>query len=109
MSAPWSPSLTAPEIDALLAAPDRTTWTGRRDHCLLVLAVQTGLRITELISLTNQDVHLGTAAHVGCRGKGRKQRITPLTRSTVTVLRTWLLERGGQPIDPLFPTAQDGH
>jgi site-specific recombinase XerD len=96
--------LTKPEVAALVAAPDRTTWTGRRDHALLVVAVQTGLRISELISLTNKDVHLVTAAHVGCRGKGRKQRITPLTRPTAAVLRVWLLERGGEPGDPLFPT-----
>jgi site-specific recombinase XerD len=96
--------LTEPEINALLAAPDRSTWTGRRDHALLGLAIQTGLRISELTSLTGQDVHLGTAAHVGCHGKGRKQRITPLTSQTVAVLRVWMAERTGQPSDPLFPT-----
>src|SRR5918993_347296 len=78
------------EIDALLDAPDRATPTGRRDHALLVLTIQTGLRISELISLTRQDLHLGTAAHVSCHGKGRKQRITPLTRSTVAVLQAWI-------------------
>lgn len=96
--------LTEPEIDALLTAPDCSTWTGRRDHALLVLAIQTGLRVSELTSLTDLDVHLGTAAHVGCRGKGRKQRITPLTRRTAAILRTWLSERAGRPGDPLFPT-----
>lgn len=96
--------LTEPEIDALLTAPDRSTWTGRRDHALLVLAIQTGLRVSELTSLTDLDVHLGTAAHVGCRGKGRKQRITPLTQRTTAVLRAWLSERAGCPGDPLFPT-----
>jgi integrase/recombinase XerD len=96
--------LTEPEIDALLAAPDRSTWTGRRDHALLVLAIQTGLRVSELISLTSQDVHLGTAAHVGCRGKGRKQRITPLTRRTAAVVAAWLSESAGCPSDPVFPT-----
>jgi integrase/recombinase XerD len=100
--------LTDVEIDALLDAPDRATPTGRRDHALLVLAVQTGLRISELISLTPQDLHLGTAAYVSCHGKGRKQRITPLTRSTVAVLRSWIAERTGQPSDPLFPT-RTGH
>jgi site-specific recombinase XerD len=96
--------LTDTELDALLAAPNHSTWTGRRDHALLVLAVQTGLRVSELIALTRQDLHLGTAAHVSCHGKGRKQRITPLTRSTVAVLQAWIAERAAQPVGPLFPT-----
>ncbi|ASW55300.1 tyrosine-type recombinase/integrase [Plantactinospora sp. KBS50] len=96
--------LTDPEIDALLAAPDQATWTGRRDHALLTLAIQTGLRATELTTLTLQDIHLGTGAHVNCIGKGRKQRITPLTKDTVTTLKNWINERGGLPTDPLFPT-----
>ena len=96
--------LTEDEITALLAAPDRATWTGRRDQALLVLACQTGLRASELTSLAIGDVHLGAGAHVSCLGKGRKQRITPLTPATVTVLRAWLGERGGLPADPLFIT-----
>jgi integrase/recombinase XerD len=96
--------LTEPEIDALLAAPDRGTWTGRRDHAMLLLATQTGLRASELIGLTRGDIHLGVGAHVSCLGKGRKQRITPLTRQTVAVLRAWLAERAGHPDQPLFPT-----
>ena len=96
--------LTEPELAALLAAPDRTTWAGRRDHALILLAAQTGLRISELTGLTIGDVHLGTGAHVSCTGKGRKQRITPLTTGTVAVLRTWLAERRGQPGQPLFPS-----
>jgi integrase/recombinase XerD len=96
--------LTEDEITALLAAPDLTTWTGRRDQALLVLACQTGLRATELTTLTTADAHLGTGAHVSCLGKGRKHRITPLTPGTVTVLRSWLGERGGLPADPLFIT-----
>jgi integrase/recombinase XerD len=96
--------LTEEEITALLAAPDQATWTGRRDHAMLMLACQTGLRATELISLTIGDTHLGTGAHVSCTGKGRKQRITPLTASTARVLQTWLPERGGLAADPLFPT-----
>src|SRR5690348_12681116 len=71
--------LTEAEVNALLAAPDQRTWTRRRDHALLVLAVQTGLRISELIALTRADAHLGTGAHVRCLGKGRKERATPLT------------------------------
>jgi integrase/recombinase XerD len=96
--------LTEPEVDALLAAPDPSTWTGRRDRALLLVAVQTGLRISELIGLRCADVHLGTGAHVSCRGKGRKDRITPLRAGTVDVLHGWLAERAGNPDDPLFPT-----
>jgi site-specific recombinase XerD len=100
--------LTEPELAALLTAPDRSTWAGRRDHALILLAAQTGLRISELTGLTIGDVHLGTGAHVSCTGKGRKQRITPLTASTVAVLRTWLAERCGQPGQPLFPSRSGG-
>src|SRR3954471_13337043 len=81
--------LTEPEVDALLAACDQTTWTGRRDHALLLLAVQTALRISELIGLPRADLHLGAGAHVACHGKGRKDRITPLTGSTATALKNW--------------------
>jgi site-specific recombinase XerD len=95
--------LTEPEVDALLAACDQATRTGRRDHALLLLAVQTGLRISELTGLTLRDVHLGPGAHVACHGKGRKDRITPLTGSTVAVLRAWLTQHGGDPAAPLFP------
>jgi integrase/recombinase XerD len=100
--------LTEPELDALLAAPDRSTWTGRRDHTLILLAAQTGLRVSELTGLTNGDVHLGAGPHVSCTGKGRKQRITPLTTTTVAVLRAWMAERGGQPGQPLFPNRTGG-
>jgi len=100
--------LTEPELTALLAAPDRSTWAGRRDHAVILLAAQTGLRISELTGLTIGDVHLGTGAHVSCTGKGRKQRITPLTAGTIAVLRTWLAERGGQPSQPLFPARTGG-
>jgi site-specific recombinase XerD len=96
--------LTPPETDALLDAPDQATWTGRRDHALLALAVHTGLRVSELTTLTLADVHLGTGAHVSCLGKGRKQRITPLTGDLTAVLRAWLAERAAAPADPLFPT-----
>jgi len=96
--------LTAPEVAALLAAPDRATWTGRRDHALLALAIQTGLRASELIGLRCADVHLGVGAHISCLGKGRKQRITPLTAHVVAVLRVWLSERAGQASEPLFIT-----
>jgi integrase/recombinase XerD len=96
--------LSEAEVDAILAACDQTTWTGRRDHALLLLAVQTGLRISELTGLTGTNVHLGAGAYVACHGKGRKDRITPLTSSTVTVLRNWLDGQHGDPKEPLFPT-----
>jgi len=96
--------LTEPELDALLAAPDRSTWTGRRDYALLGLAAQTGLRVSELIGLQCADVHLGPGAHVSCMGKGRKQRITPLNSGMVAVMRVWLAERAGQTAEPVFPT-----
>jgi integrase/recombinase XerD len=98
--------LTDAETDALLAAPDLSTRTGRRDHALLALGIQTGLRLSELTTLTRADLHLGTGAHVTCLGKGRKQRITPLDPGTVAVLRAWLTERAGRPTDPLFPTSR---
>jgi integrase/recombinase XerD len=96
--------LTPGEIDALLAAPDRSTWHGRRDHALLLLAVQTGLRVSELTALAVQDAHLGAGPHVRCHGKGRKDRATPLTSQVVRTLRTWLAELGPGPGTPLFPT-----
>lgn len=96
--------MTETEIGALLAAPDRSTWTGRRDHALFSLVAQTGLRVSELIGLLCADVHLGTGAHVSCHGKGRRQRVTPLTSGLVTILRVWLAERAGQQREPLFVT-----
>jgi site-specific recombinase XerD len=94
------------EMAAVLAAPNRSTWVGRRDHALLCLALQTGLRASELINLHRGDVVLGTGAHVRCEGKGRKQRATPLRRETVQVIERWLKERPGNPGDPLFPTSK---
>ena len=98
--------LTRQEAEALLAAPDRTRWTGRRDHALLALALQTGLRVSELTALTRADVHLGPGPHVRCTGKGRKERFTPLTAQVTRLLRAWLHERGGGPAGPLFPTSR---
>ena len=101
--------LTQQETDALLAAADTSSWIGRRDHALLLLAEQTGLRVSEIIRLTRADIELeGPGAHVRCMGKGRKERATPLRRETVGVLRTWLREQGGQPTDPLFPNQRGG-
>ncbi|MGI8411178.1 MAG: tyrosine-type recombinase/integrase [Solirubrobacteraceae bacterium] len=95
--------LTPPEVDAILASPDRSTWIGRRDHALLLIAVQTGLRVSEITGLRRQDVHLDPCAHLRCRGKGRKERATPLTRLGMQVLRAFLAERGGEPHQPVFP------
>jgi integrase/recombinase XerD len=94
------------EIKALLAAPDTDTWLGRRDHALLVLIIQTGVRVSELTGLRVGDVHLGSGAHIRVLGQGRKQRTPTLTRETVATLQTWLHERQGQPDQPLFPTRQ---
>jgi site-specific recombinase XerD len=100
--------LTDEEVSELLDQPDRATRTGRRDQAMLHLAVQTGLRASELTALRRRDAHLGTGPHVNCLGKGRKRRITPLTTDTVALLRTWIVERGGEPDDPLFPTNRGG-
>jgi integrase/recombinase XerD len=94
--------LTPDEVDALLAAPDSTSWTGRRDHALLTMTVQTGLRISEICSLTCGDIHLGVGPYVACTGKGRRQRITPLTRTTVSTMSTYLAERTTHPGTALF-------
>ncbi|WP_239313792.1 tyrosine-type recombinase/integrase [Frankia sp. Cj3] len=94
--------LTGPEVDALLAAPDQTTWIGRRDHALLALAVHTGLRVSELTALTVPDVRLGRGAHVRCLGKGRKERITPIRPLLATTMSAWLTEREALPGDAVF-------
>lgn len=97
--------LTGPETEALLAAPDRTTWYGRRDHALLITAVQTGLRLSEITALTISEVTTTTpGACVHTIGKGRKERATPLTRQAVAVLRAWLPEAGSAPTASAFPT-----
>jgi site-specific recombinase XerD len=86
--------LDRPEIDALLAAPDQRTWYGRRDYAIILLAVQTGLRVSELTGLRREDLHLEAGAHVRCSGKGRKERCTPLTRQAVMAIKSWLQEPG---------------
>src|SRR5579859_6824058 len=96
------------EIDALLDAPDRATWLGRRDHAMLRAAIQTGVRVSELVNLTIASLALGAGAHLRVLGKGRKERSAVLTRETVTVLEAWLRERKGQLDEPLFPTRRGG-
>ena len=98
--------LSRPEVDALLAAPDRSTWSGRRDHGFMLTAVQTGLRLSEMTGLKQEDIILGTGAHVRVIGKGRKERCIPLAKSTITVLKAWVREpqRGEESV--LFPSAR---
>jgi integrase/recombinase XerD len=100
--------LTRKEISALLDASDKATWVGRRDRTLLLTAIQTGLRVSELIGLRCEHVVLGTGAHVRCEGKGRKQRCTPLRGGTAEVISSWLGELKGQPGDPVFPSIRGG-
>ena len=101
--------LTRTEIDALLAAPNRDTWLGRRNHALLLTVIQTGLRLSEITSIRRQDVSLGKGANIRCEGKGRKERCTPLAKSTVIVLTAWIREQGGEDgTRILFPTARGG-
>jgi integrase/recombinase XerD len=92
------------EMEALLAARDSATWIGRGDRAILLLALQTGLRVSELINLDCSDVVLGTGAHIRCEGKGRKQRSTPLRRDTIKTIEAWLRERAGDDDEPVFPT-----
>jgi integrase/recombinase XerD len=96
------------EMDALLAAPDQSTWAGRRDHAILIVALQTGLRASEITHLRRRDIVTGTGAHIRCEGKGRKQRCTPIRKEIVGVLDVWLRERAGADDDPLFPTIRAG-
>jgi len=98
--------LSRPEVDALLAAPNRGTWSGRRDHAFILTAAQTGLRLSEMTGLQRQDILMGTGAHVRVIGKGRKERCTPLAKPTVSVLKAWLREsqRGSQ--QTVFPNAR---
>ena len=95
-------------MNAVIAAPDRSTWCGRPHHALLVLALRTGLRLSELTGLRCQDVELRRPSHIRCLGKGRKRRDTPIDRSTVEILDMWLAERHGGPDDPLFPSRRRG-
>jgi site-specific recombinase XerD len=105
---PLVPFLSRPEVDALLAAPDQGSWSGRRDHALILLAVQTGLRLSELTSLRREDLHFGAGAHVRVIGKGRKERCTPLSKSTRAVLTAWVREPLRAEDQPLFPNARGG-
>jgi site-specific recombinase XerD len=96
--------LSPKEVDALLSSPDRGSWTGQRDHALMLLAVQSGLRVSELAALRREDVVFGSGAHVRCQGKGRKERCTPLTKNTAEILRAWMRANRDQPEAWLFPS-----
>jgi integrase/recombinase XerD len=96
--------LTRTEVTALLGAPDRATWTGQRDRAWILLAITTGLRVAELTALTRRDLNLDTGPHVVCRGKGRRDRTTPVTAETVALLHNWVKELPDGPTTPLFPT-----
>ena len=98
--------LTQQEIEALLAAPDQRTWSGRRDYALLLVAVRTGLRLSEITSLQHKDLMLGAGAHIRVVGKGRKERCIPLTKRTVAILKAWMKEHTQDPRQPLFPSAR---
>jgi integrase/recombinase XerD len=100
--------LNRDEIDSLLEAPDRKTWIGRREYALLMVMIQTGLRVSELTGLRRQDVVLGLGSYIRCTGKGRKERCTPLMKEMTTILKAWLMERDYQPIDPVFPGTRGG-
>jgi len=100
--------LSREEIDALLAVVNPSTWIGRRDRTLLLVAAQAGLRVSELIRLNCQHVVLGTGAHVRCLGKGRKERCTPLRPEAARMLDAWLRQRQGRPEDPVFPSIRGG-
>ena len=101
--------ITEAEAAALVAAPNPKTWIGKRDRTLLLVAVQTGLRNSEITSLRCQDVELGAGAHVRCLGKGRKMRCTPLRPDVIKILRDWMSQQGGKPEDPVFPSSNGGH
>jgi site-specific recombinase XerD len=97
--------LSRPEVTALLAAPDLGTWSGRRDHAFMLTAVQTGLRLSEITGLKQEDLIIGAGAHIRVIGKGRKERCIPFTKPTVAVLKNWLQEpqRGNDSL--VFPSA----
>ena len=100
--------LTSDEINALLAVPDRTTWLGRRDYALILLAIRTGLRVSELINLHWGDITLGSSSHVRCVGKGRKERVTPITKKTASIIKSWFNENKPNNENLVFTNARKG-
>jgi site-specific recombinase XerD len=100
--------LTNPEVEALVATPDQSNWLGRRDHLLLVVAIETGMRVSEITRLCISDVTFAATSHIRCMGKGRKERLTPLGRRTAPLLRRWIRERGAPASAPLFPARHGG-
>jgi integrase/recombinase XerD len=100
--------LTRLEIEALLAAVDCTTWIGRRDYAFLLIAMQTGLRLSELTAVRREDLTLGPGAHIHCVGKGRKERGTPITKVARRVLQAWMKEPWPVESAFLFPSSSGG-
>lgn len=100
--------LSPVETDTLIKMIDSKTKSGRRDYALLLLASQTGLRVSELIGLTYKDVVFGKGTHIYCHGKGRKERCVPVIKSTAKVLKNWMQEQNGDSDDPVFMNAR-GH
>jgi site-specific recombinase XerD len=100
--------LTHPEVDALVATPDQSTWPGQRDHLLLVVAIETGMRVSEIARLCISDVTIAATSQIRCIGRGRRERITPLGRRTAPLLRRWIDQRGSSPTAPLFPARHGG-
>lgn len=100
--------LTRPELNAVLDSVDKSTWVGRRNHAMLLVAVQTGLRLSEFTGLRQKDLVLSAGAHVRCEGKGRKERCTPLAKPTVAVLKAWIKEQGNDESRFLFPSSRGG-
>ena len=98
--------LNREEVDALLDAPDQQTWSGRRDHAWIFLAVQAGLRISELTNLSHLDVNLNTGSYVHVLGKGRKERCTPITKEVKKVLKNWIRETASDGEKILFPSCR---
>lgn len=98
--------LTRPEVEALFAAPDQHTWSGRRDHVILLVAVQSGLRLSELTGVRRDAITLGMGAHIRVLGKGRKERATPLTKQTAAILKAWLREIPDKADATVFPSAR---
>ncbi len=97
--------LSRPEMEAILAAPDLSTWSGQRDHVMLTTLYNTGARVSEIIGMRIADLDrgMGSGASVRILGKGRKERVTPLWRSTTKLLSAWLNRVCSDPDAPLFP------
>lgn len=95
--------LSREEMNAVLGAPDCTTWSGRRDRAMFTTFYNSGARVSEVSTLLIRDVTLGRSPHVRLHGKGRKERTVPLWKETALRLREWLKQVDTKPESPLFP------